>query len=64
MSTARIGTTEYLKQSGGISTTLRNRLEKDGVIHPQRTGKWRTYSSADVTATKRWLAQQGRRIRR
>lgn len=61
----RLGTNTFLRRCGGISTTLRNKLEQLGVIHPECSDAgWRTYSEADVMAAKRWIATQGRRVRR
>ncbi len=59
----RLGTNQFLTRCGGISTTLRNRLETLGVIRPERTGSWRTYSERDVAAARHWLQQRGQRRR-
>lgn len=59
----RFGTTEFLRRCGGISTTLRDRLEADGIIAPQKTGRWRSYSQQDVAATLAHLRARGRKVR-
>jgi DNA-binding transcriptional MerR regulator len=51
------GTDSFLRQCGGISTTLMRTLETEGVIRPQRTDTGRrVFSPQDVAAARRAIA--------
>lgn len=62
--TRLIGTNAFLAACGGISTTLSRKLERLGIVRPQRTDGGRghrAFSERDVRAARAWIAKHGRR---
>ena len=62
----RLSTATFLRAAGNISSTLMRRLERLHVIRPERTvgNNYRTFSTTDVGAARRWIVRHGRPNRR